>query len=154
MNDRAWSPRQAPPTLPKLRIYHETRTTTTETNQPQTSKTTPLVLQYNQPTYPEIPSSHLNTPSMASMLLRPLLRPQTLGLGLGLSLATLQVTRQRPLKLDSASVLSPGSYKRDAQTPVVRNGALNPAAVKQISSGSIIGMLRARTPTLRPSGVS
>jgi len=77
---------------------------------------------------------------MASLLLRPLLRPQTLGLGLGLSLVTYHTIHQRPIRLDSGPVFSGDSYGRDAQVPVVRNGHLNPGAVRQISSGSIIGL--------------
>jgi len=77
---------------------------------------------------------------MASIFLRPLLRPQTLGIGLGLSLATFHTMRQRPLCLDSASVFSGNSYRQNARTPVLRNGRLNPGAVRQISSGSIIGL--------------
>jgi hypothetical protein len=68
-----------------------------------------------------------------------------LGLGLGLSLATYHTVTQRPLLLESRSpspsILSGDSYRRNAATPVVRNGNLNPGAVRQISSGSIIGEL-------------
>ena len=82
---------------------------------------------------------------MASLLLRPLLRPQMLGLGLGLSLATYHNVTQQPLLLDSRSpspsILPGDSCRRNAATPVVRNGNLNPGAVRQISSGSIIGGL-------------
>ncbi|TVY21256.1 hypothetical protein LARI1_G000334 [Lachnellula arida] len=77
---------------------------------------------------------------MASLLLRPLMRPQTLGLGLGLSVASYHALHQRPIRLDS-SPFSSDSYKRNAQTPVLNSGAsLNPHAVRQISSGSIIGL--------------
>jgi len=80
---------------------------------------------------------------MASLLLRPLFRPQALGLGLGLSIATCHALHQRPLRLDSSpvgsGVFSSDSYGKNARTPVV-NGNLNPAAVRQISSGSIIGL--------------
>ncbi|KAL3425765.1 FUN14 family protein [Phlyctema vagabunda] len=79
---------------------------------------------------------------MASLLLRPLFRP-ALGLGLGLSITTFQLTRQQPMWMDaggSASLLSTDSYRRNAQTPVVTKGRLNPKAVRQISSGSIIGL--------------
>lgn len=72
-------------------------------------------------------------------LLRPLLRPQTLGLGLGISLfAGHQIrTYRTPIHLDGPV----DSYTRKARTPIVKNGGLNPGAVRQISSGSIIGML-------------
>lgn len=80
---------------------------------------------------------------MASLLLRPLLRPQTLGLGLGLSYFTHQTLYQRPYRLDAVSasspILSQDSYVRNAKVPVVREGRLNESAVRQISSGSIIG---------------
>jgi len=77
---------------------------------------------------------------MASLFLRPLFRPQTIGLGLGLSLASFHMIQQRPIRLDASPVLSGDSYRRNARTPVVRGGGLNPAAVRQISSGSIIGL--------------
>jgi len=77
---------------------------------------------------------------MTSLLFRPLFRPQTLGLGLGLSFATLHVSQQRPLRLDSGPILSTDSYRRNSQTLVLRNGQLNPSAVRQISSGSVMGL--------------
>jgi len=83
---------------------------------------------------------------MASLLLRPFFRPQALGLGLGLSLATYHtIYHQRAIRLDSlpsssGSILSGDSYRRNAEVPVVRNGGLNQRAVRQISSGSIIGL--------------
>ncbi|PVH71440.1 hypothetical protein DL98DRAFT_521059 [Cadophora sp. DSE1049] len=79
---------------------------------------------------------------MATLLLRPLIRPQTLGLGLGLSFLTHQSLYQRPYRMDStpAPILSQDSYARNAKVPVVREGRLNERAVRQISSGSIIGL--------------
>lgn len=86
---------------------------------------------------------------MASILLRPLLRPQFLGLGLGLSMATYHtVYRQPAFRLDSSpsssgsgSILSTDSYRRNAEVPVIKSGGrLNERAVRQISSGSIIGL--------------
>lgn len=83
---------------------------------------------------------------MASMFLRPLFRPQALGLGLGLGLMTYHsMYRQKVIQLDSSpstsgSILSGESYRRNAEVPVVRNGGLNERAVRQISSGSIIGI--------------
>ncbi|KAH8683269.1 hypothetical protein BGZ60DRAFT_467561 [Tricladium varicosporioides] len=78
---------------------------------------------------------------MASLLMRPLLRPQTLGLGLGLSFATYNHVSQRPLRLDSSPILSTDSYRKNAQAPILRrDGGLNPGAVRQVSSGSIIGL--------------
>jgi len=74
------------------------------------------------------------------MFLRPLFRPQTIGLGLGLSLVTFHGLQQRPIRLDSGPVLSGDYHRSNAQTPFVRNGQLNPGAVRQISSGSIIGL--------------
>jgi len=81
---------------------------------------------------------------MASLLLRPLFRP-AIGLGLGLSITTLHLNHQSAVRLDSGPVSSPNSlfsstsYKQNARTPVLRNGKLNPSAVRQISSGSITG---------------
>jgi hypothetical protein len=80
---------------------------------------------------------------MASTFLRPFFRPQTstlgLGLGLGLSLAGYHtVTHRRPILLDGP-LLSNDPYRRNAQTPVLHKGQWNPAAVRQMSSGSILG---------------
>lgn len=53
---------------------------------------------------------------------------------------------QRPMRLDSSpvsgsrGVFSGESYSRNAKTPIARGGRLNPGAVRQISSGSIIGL--------------
>jgi hypothetical protein len=38
-----------------------------------------------------------------------------------------------------SSILSGDSYRRNAEVPVIRDGGLNERAVRQISSGSIIG---------------
>jgi len=68
------------------------------------------------------------------------MRPQTLGLGLGLSIASYHALHQRPIRLDSAPSTA-DSYTKNAQTPVLsKGGRLNPGAVRQISSGSIIGL--------------
>jgi len=77
---------------------------------------------------------------MASLLLRPILRPQTLGLGLGLSLYSFHLSQHRPLRLDSGPIPTSDSYRRNAQVPVLQQGRLNPDAVKQMSKGSIIGL--------------
>ncbi|KAG4442576.1 hypothetical protein IFR05_001906 [Cadophora sp. M221] len=82
---------------------------------------------------------------MATLLLRPLIRPQTLGLGLGLSYLTHQTLfQQRAYRLDSSAapppLLSQDSYVRNAKVPVLKEGRLNEKAVRQISSGSIIGL--------------
>ena len=82
--------------------------------------------------------------NMAARLLlllhpRPLLPPHALGLSLGASLfAAFHLTQQQPMRLDS-SPFSRDSYRENQRTPVLRNENLNPAAVRQISSGSIIG---------------
>ncbi|CAL3965655.1 hypothetical protein PZA11_002547 [Diplocarpon coronariae] len=78
-------------------------------------------------------------------LLRPLLRPQSLGLSLGLtSYLSYHALNQRPLHLESSSSASPvvssGSYQRPAKVPVVREGRLNARAVRQVSAGSIAGL--------------
>ena len=78
---------------------------------------------------------------MASLFVRSFFRPQTttLGLGLGLSLACYRtISHRRPILLDGSS-LSKESYRQNAQTPILRQGRLNSAAVRQMSSGSIIG---------------
>ncbi|PBP17062.1 hypothetical protein BUE80_DR012243 [Diplocarpon rosae] len=77
-------------------------------------------------------------------LLRPLLRPQALGLGLGLSsYLSYHASNQRPLRLDSSSsrssILSSDSYQRNAKVPLVKEGRLNARAVRQISAGSVVG---------------
>ncbi|KAG0648339.1 hypothetical protein D0Z07_5172 [Hyphodiscus hymeniophilus] len=74
------------------------------------------------------------------MATRLLLRPQTLGLGLGVSIFSAFHLQQRPIRLDSGPVFSSSSYTGNAKTPVVRKGGLNAAAVRQVSSGSIIGL--------------
>jgi len=92
---------------------------------------------------------------MASLLLRPILRPQLLagpiGVGLGLYTYTQLVSNRSSLyKLDSGSILSGGSsalgngaysYSTKAKTPVVtKEGRMNPKAIRQVSLGSITGM--------------
>lgn len=76
----------------------------------------------------------------SSIFFRPLVRPQTIGLGLAVTLTTFHITQQRPLRLDSNPILSKDSYRANARTPIVRNGQLTAGAVRQISSGSIVGM--------------
>jgi len=44
------------------------------------------------------------------------------------------------MRLDTSPILLSDSYRRNAQTPIAQNSRLNPAAVKQISSGSILGL--------------
>lgn len=95
---------------------------------------------------------HSSTPKMASLLFRPMLsRPHTpflsLGVGLTAGLSLFAHHRfQAPARLDSAystgggSVFSTDSYKANAKTPVLgKSGGLNPAAVRQISGGSVVG---------------
>ena len=84
--------------------------------------------------------------AMASFLLlrRPLFAPLSLGLGISAAFATHSVYTQirRPLLCESASPVASDAfrtYTRDAKVPVVKNGRANPAAYKQISSGSILG---------------
>merc|ERR1712093_893142 len=102
---------------------------------------------------PKQPKSNLHPSlqppfSTLSKMATPLLRPQTLGLGLGLSFLTHQTLTQRPYRMDTSplssssggSILSGDSYARNAKVPVVREGRLNESAVRQISSGSIIGV--------------
>jgi len=82
--------------------------------------------------------------AMASLLLRPIFRPQTLGLGLGLGLSIATLQHRQAIRLDGPSTptFSSSSYSKNARTPVLDRrspGGLNPRAVRQVSSGSIIG---------------
>lgn len=76
---------------------------------------------------------------MASILLKPVLRPLPLSYCVGISFAILHFGRQRPLQLDAGPISSTDGHKRIPQTPILQNGRLNPKAVRQISSGSILG---------------
>ena len=76
---------------------------------------------------------------MTCLLLRPFLRLQMLGLGTGFSLATYQLSHQRPMKLDSPLISSAASSRRALKTLILQNSRLNPRTVRQISSGSILG---------------
>lgn len=87
---------------------------------------------------------------MASLLL-PRSRPLfsfSLGLGLSSLYATQAIYRQKPL-LCEASGATPmatvsesfKTYSRDAKVPVFRDGRPNPQAYRQISAGSIAGLL-------------
>lgn len=84
---------------------------------------------------------------MATLLLRApplssfrLALPFTLGLGLTIPLY--QFRQQRaPLRLDSATAFGSYPQSRDASVPITKSGGgLNPAAMKQISLGSIAGL--------------
>ncbi|KAI5208528.1 hypothetical protein E4T39_01364 [Aureobasidium subglaciale] len=70
-------------------------------------------------------------------------RPLGIGLGLGAaftSYSLLTPRRHRYALCDASSTLN--SYTSSAKVPVVnRRGGLNPSAVRQISSGSIAGVL-------------
>lgn len=107
---------------------------------------------------------------MASLLLRPLLRPQLFAaapFGLGLSLYTYHhlTSRSRAYKLDGFGAASLGggggatgtySYSKDARTPVVTKSdggkwKLNPRAVRQVSFGSITGGSRSSARNIRCS---
>jgi len=68
-----------------------------------------------------------------------MLRPNTLGVGLGLSMSTFAVFRQRPMKLESKRLFSE-TQQAAAHKPSKGNAFLNPSSVKQISSGSVFGM--------------
>ncbi|KAJ9643059.1 hypothetical protein H2201_004863 [Coniosporium apollinis] len=88
---------------------------------------------------------------MASrILLRPLTNTFTSTLLVSSVLAAplLLQPYRRPLLLDSATVSPLSSkdwsysrYQRDAQVPVTKNGRVNPAVFKQISAGSILGLI-------------
>lgn len=79
---------------------------------------------------------------MSAFLLRPV-RPRNVGIALGLSLATYHQLRQRPARLDTLLSSGTSSYGSgsEVRTPIVKNGSLNAAAVRQISGGSIIGVV-------------
>jgi len=76
---------------------------------------------------------------MATVLLRPLLRPRTLGLGLGVSIAAFHTIKQRPARLDSAGGSSRG-VEEHFQSPVPSQRWMGRRTARQISSGSIIGL--------------
>jgi hypothetical protein len=82
--------------------------------------------------------------SMASVFLRPMLRPHALGIGLGLTLATL-AHQQRPLKCESSAIPSYNSRNTYLQRSALQDRNLSSNTARQISSGSIIGMF---SPTL------
>jgi hypothetical protein len=81
---------------------------------------------------------------MAFLLSR---RPLTFAVGLGVSsaFATHAIYRMRssPMLCEPASTQVKDAfttYERDAKMPVVKDGRVNTAAYKQISSGSLLGM--------------
>lgn len=88
-----------------------------------------------------------------SFILPRLSKPLTYGLGIGLASTTLLSLRQpqsrRLLQCDAAlgATSSPkdwsfSQYQSEARAPVVKkDGKLNPSAVRQITKGSIFGML-------------
>lgn len=82
---------------------------------------------------------------MAFLLLfrRPLLTPLSLGLGLSTAFVAhnFYTDARRPILCESPSLESSTfrNYKQDAKVPIVKQGRANPAAFKQISSGSILG---------------
>ena len=82
---------------------------------------------------------------MASLLLlrRPFFTPFSIGLGITTAFAAHTYYRPRLLYCETATASISDTfrtYSREARTPVVKNGRANPAAYKQISSGSILGM--------------
>lgn len=78
---------------------------------------------------------------MAGLFARQFMRPHTLGLGLGLSLySTYHICHQAPIRLDSRLSSDSASYRKGVSLPGLQKGAkLSSGAVRQISSGSIIG---------------
>lgn len=112
---------------------------------------------HRQNRYQSSPSLLSSIPCVQLPFLRPmatlhLLRTRplfSLGIGLGISslFATQALYRQRPLLCEGpgATPLTTVSesfktYSRDAKVPVFKDGRPNPAAYRQISAGSIIGM--------------
>jgi len=80
---------------------------------------------------------------MATLLLRPLLRPRTLGIGVsigvGLSLAAIHISQQQPIRLDSTTA-APKSSGTKVPSPALHGRWLKPGTVRQISGGSITGI--------------
>lgn len=80
------------------------------------------------------------------LLLRPTLRsPLALGLGFTAAFATHQAyALRRPLLCDSSPAARVQdtfrTYSDEARVPVFRHGRPNPAAYRQLSAGSILGM--------------
>lgn len=62
------------------------------------------------------------------------------GLGLGLSVASYHALYQRPVRLDGPIALSADPHGRMTPAPGRWRSQLNPGTVREISSGSIIGM--------------
>ena len=81
-----------------------------------------------------------------SLLVRPTLRsPLALGLGVTAVFATHQINSlRRPLLCDASPAARVQdtfrTYTAEAKVPVFKNGRPNPAAYRQISAGSIIGV--------------
>ena len=80
---------------------------------------------------------------------RPLFNPFSLSLGLGTALlASQSIFRSRLAYCEAAGATplttaseSLKSYSRDAKVPIFRDGRPNPAAYRQLSAGSIMGLV-------------
>ncbi|KAI9677471.1 MAG: hypothetical protein M1817_006425 [Caeruleum heppii] len=85
---------------------------------------------------------------MAFRLLSPLRSPLTLGLTLSSVYFASTLSYSNPSRLlccdartSASSTANDWSYSRDAKVPVVKGGRPNPRAYRQISSGSITGLI-------------
>ena len=85
---------------------------------------------------------------MAARRLVSTLRTSNYRLGLGLGAAVLTggfviryYQRRIPITADSAYGARMNEYETNAKVPVVKSGKLNPSAIKQLSAGSIAGLL-------------
>jgi hypothetical protein len=91
--------------------------------------------------------SSLRPPAMAFRLTSPFGSPLSIGIGLSAAYATSRLLLSRPrgsyrLACDNGTSsigINEWPVSREAQTPVLRKGRLNPGAVRQMSSGSILG---------------
>ena len=84
----------------------------------------------------------------SSLLLLPRLTLPIFPLALGLGISSFAFTRRRPLLCDAAGATplttaseSFKTYTRDAKVPVWKDGRVNPEAIRQVSSGSVLGGL-------------
>ncbi|KAI9807312.1 MAG: hypothetical protein M1833_000055 [Piccolia ochrophora] len=85
---------------------------------------------------------------MAFRILTPLRSPLALGLTVTTAFTAHSLLRPSPSRLlycDTSPAVPKSSsgwtYTRDARTPVVRDGRLNPYSIRQISTGSILGLI-------------
>jgi hypothetical protein len=77
------------------------------------------------------------------------MRTYLAGLGLGLSIASYHTLHHRPIRLDGPVALSSSDFHtKSAPSLGLRRTQLNPATVREISGGSIIGKITSPSPHL------